>query len=344
MNSYEAYAAFNGCPIKTGKTLTMFYRAQAEPESYQGNRFSLSSIGKAVSRDGTHFNVKSQFIVPEETWERYGCEDPRVTKINGKYYIFYTALSNFPFNAEGIKVAVAVSKDLKTISEKHLVTPFNAKAMTLFPEKIRGKYVALLTVHTDQPPSHVAIAEFDTLEQMWSEKYWQKWLAELDSHILDIPRLPSDQVEVGAPPVKTKDGWLVVYSHIQKYFSNDKVFGIEALLLDLKNPHKIKGYTHGSLLIPEESYEKYGTAPNIVFPSGALIDKDRLTLYYGATDTTCAAAETSLSRLLLSMKLPHTHADFRRLSPKPILVPRKDISWEAKAVFNPAAIDRKSVV
>ncbi len=65
-------------------------------------------------------------------WEKYGCEDPRVTFFEGNYYIFYTGLSTFPFNAQGIKVAVAVTKDFKTIDERHLVTPFNAKAMTLF--------------------------------------------------------------------------------------------------------------------------------------------------------------------------------------------------------------------
>ncbi len=338
MNSFEAYAAFNGCPIRVGKNIVMLYRAQSEQESYQGGRFSLSSIGAAVSTDKTHFNKKYQLVAPEEMWERYGCEDPRVTKIDDTYLIFYTALSTFPFGGSGIKVGVALSKDLKTVQEKHLVTPFNAKAMTLFPEKINGKYVALLSVNTDNPPSHIAMAEFRTLEEIWSEEFWNKWYAELDKHIIKIPKLDSDQVEVGAPPLKTKDGWLFVYSHIQKYFSNDKIFGIEAVLFDLHKPSKIIGNTHGSLLIPEESYEKYGTAPNIVFPSGALIHKDTLSIYYGATDTTCAVAHMNLPSLLASMKYPHKETDFVRASKKPILVPRKDIPWEAKAVFNPAAL------
>jgi predicted GH43/DUF377 family glycosyl hydrolase len=58
LDSFEAYAAFNGSPIRTGKTLTMLYRAQAEPESYQGSRFTLATIGAAISKDGTHFNKK----------------------------------------------------------------------------------------------------------------------------------------------------------------------------------------------------------------------------------------------------------------------------------------------
>ena len=71
------------------------------------------------------------FIVPKEEWDKFGCEDPRVTYFEGVFYTFYTALSKYPFSSDGIKVAVALSKDLEKITERHLVTPFNAKAMTL---------------------------------------------------------------------------------------------------------------------------------------------------------------------------------------------------------------------
>jgi len=80
-------------------------------------------------------------------------------------YVFYTALGGIPFGAANIKVAVALSKDLDTIQEKHLVTPFNAKGMCMFPEKIgggkaagkngtasKGKLAAILTVNTDRKP------------------------------------------------------------------------------------------------------------------------------------------------------------------------------------------------
>jgi len=342
MTSFEAHAAFNGCPIKIGSTIHMLYRAQSELENYQGSSFSLSSIGKAVSRDGVHFTHREQFITPEEIWERYGCEDPRVTKIDGKYFIFYTALSTYPFGGDGIKVGLAISRDLKTIDEKHLVTPFNAKAMTLFPEKINGKYVALLSVNTDQPPSSIAVAEFNKIEDVWSEVYWKKWYAELDKHILEIPKRSGEHVEVGAPPIKTKEGWLLVYSHIQKYFENNKIFGIEAVLMDLKKPRKLIGKTRGPLLIPEESYEKFGQVMNTIFPSGALVEKNILSIYYGTTDTTCAVAHVPLPELLHSMKFPHKETDFARLSKKPIMVPLAHSTdpknWESRAVFNPAAI------
>lgn len=337
-HSFENYSTFNGNPIEVGKNIHLLYRAQSLPETFENNSFSLSVIGRAISKDGIHFEKREQFIYPEHIWERFGLEDPRVTKVGNKYFIFYTALSTYPFSGDGIKVGLAISKDMKTITEKHLITPFNAKAMTLFPEKINGKFVALLSVNTDHPPSRIGIAEFSKIEDMWDEKYWKKWYKDLDKHTLEIPKMDTDQVEVGGTPIKTKDGWLLVYSHINNYYSNNKVFGIQALLLDLKKPKRIIGKTRGALLVPEESYEKFGQAPNIVFPSGALIKKDRLYIYYGATDTTCAVANLPLAPLIKSMKLPRGEDGFIRLTEGPLLISRPNVAWEAKAIFNPASI------
>jgi len=336
---FESFATFNGNPIKVDSTILMLYRAQFFPEVLEGNQFSLSSICKATSADGIHFKNRETFIFPKNVWERFGCEDPRVTKIDGKYYIFYTALSTFPFTPEGIKIGLAISRDMKTIEDKHLITPFNSKAMTLFPEKINGKYVALLTVNTDLPPAYIALAKFNKLEDMWSESYWNKWYAELSKHSIEIPKLPTSHIEIGACPIKTKEGWLVVYASIQNYTSSKRLFGIEAVLLDLKDPKKVIGKTKGALITPEEQYEKHGTIPNTIFPSGSLVVKDKLYIYYGATDTTIALASVNLARLLEAMKFPYKEIGFKRLTPGALLALRKDYPWEAKAIFNPAAID-----
>ena len=83
-------------------------------QDYQSERLHLSVIGHAVSTDGKIFAENHPLIMPEERWELYGCEDPRVVKIDGRYIIFYTALSEFPPTPTGIKIAVALSDDLKT--------------------------------------------------------------------------------------------------------------------------------------------------------------------------------------------------------------------------------------
>lgn len=336
---WEAAAAFNWCPIKDGRYTHVVYRALSEKQLLEEPHINRSIIGRATTKDGTTYTNRVPFIVPEHEYEKYGCEDPRVTYIDGTYYTFYTALGNFPFSAEGIKVAVALSTDMETVQEKHLVTPFNAKAMVLFPEKIRGQYAALLTMHTDLPGTNIALALFDHIEDMWSESYWKDWYANKESHIIDLHRGNDDQVEVGAVPIKTKDGWLAIYSHATEYYSNERhSFGIEAVLLDLKDPKMIIGRTKGAFMVSEEYYEQVGIVPGVVFPSGALMRGEYLDIYYGASDTHCCIASVRLQDLIKSI-LPTTPPLITRFSGNPIITARPNKDWEAHGTLNPAAVE-----
>ena len=267
-------------PRSTLFPYTTLFRSLPDPLLEQKN---ISVIGHAISNDGKHFSDREELIVPQEEWEKYGCEDPRVSKWGEYYYIFYTALGVYPFSREGIKVAVAKTKDFKTIEERHLVTPFNAKAMALFSESVSGKMTVILSVDTDMPPAQLAIRQFEKEEDLWDEDLWNEWYEHLGEHILDPKRNQYDHVEVGAPPIKTPDGWLLIYSHIGNYFPNPKkyqrVFGIEALLLDLDDPRKILGATKGPLITPTENYERAGFVSDVVFPSGARIDGDMLQIF-----------------------------------------------------------------
>jgi beta-1,2-mannobiose phosphorylase / 1,2-beta-oligomannan phosphorylase len=337
-SSWEDLAAFNGSPIKQGRNIHMFYRALAHPELHSGALLPLSTIGHALSRDGIHFSGYEQFIVPEEIWERYGCEDPRVTKLDGRYYIFYTALATYPFSADGITIGLAISDNLKSVSSKHHVTNFNSKAMTLFPERINGKIMALLSVNTDRPPATIALASFEKEEDMWSPDYWNNWHSSLKSHSLNLGKQKNDHVEIGAAPLKTKEGWLLIYCHIYNYGKPDQIFGIEAVLLDLNDPQKIIGRTPTPLMTPQEEYEYYGMIPNVIFPSGAYLEKDDLHIYYGAADTTVCRATVKLSKLIREMMAPESDLRFERTSENPILSPLPEHDWENTAVFNPAAL------
>jgi len=335
-NDWEAEAVFNGCPVRSGRMIHFLYRAVSSPQTISGIKMRVSSIGRALSDDGIHFKHRRQFIKPEHDWERFGCEDPRVTKLGGKFYVFYTALSAYPFRAEGIRIGLAITRDFSEIEAKYPITPFNSKAMALFPGRIRGKIVAVLTVNTDIPPAKIGLAFFDREEQMWSPEYWEGWYSFLDDHVLPLQRTPKDHIEVGAPPIRTQYGWLLIYSYIQNYLSPPPIFGIEAVLLDLENPAKIVARTEKPLLVPQSIYETYGRVPNIIFPSGALVKGDRLSIYYGAADSTCAIATGKLSALIgemLSLK-----AKLERFAGNPIIQPKPEHGWESKAVFNPAAI------
>lgn len=339
---WEEFATFNMCPIKVGRKTYGFYRALSATDDLMKQK-QMSVIGMGKSEDGIHFKDRVPFLIPIKSWESHGCEDPRVTFFEGKYYIFYTAISGFPFEKENIKVAVGISKDLKKVEERHLVTPFNAKAMTLFPKRINGKIVVIFSIHTDMPPAKVCIAKLDKIEQLWDEAFWGEWIKNIDGSTVDFTRNSFDHLEIGAPPVKTKYGWLLIYSHIQNYFEGpehlDKVFGIEALMLDIKDPTKIIGRTKGPMLVPDENYELSGYVSNVIFPTGAILEKDKLSIYYGAADTVVCVAYVSLLDLVKTMNIDKEGEwEFKRFPSNPIITPKSINKWEAKATFNPAAI------
>lgn len=344
---WEHEGAFNACVTKgPDGNYHLVYRAFSSPSQQNGIHMNISSIGYAKSADGLHFTDQRQIITPQEDWEIYGCEDPRITYIDGKYYIFYTALSTYPFTPYGIRLAVATTTDFVTF-DKHPVTTFNSKAMGLFPEKINGKYAALLTMNTDMPPARIVLAVFDKEEDIWSPYYWTDWYENPNTHMLHLLRDIRDQVELGSPPIKTDSGWLIIYSYIKNYMSNNKQFHIEAALLDLDKPTKILGRTNSSLLSPVRNYEMHGTVPNVVFPSGALVKDGKLFVYYGAADTTACVASCDLNALLEEIKPPKPPSStiaspnskkFVRFEGNPIIRPAMELKWQKNGTFNPAAI------
>ena len=67
-----------------------------------------------------------------------GVEDPRITKIGGIYYMTYVGLSR----REGISTYLASSKDGLNWERKGIIFGQQDKDVVLFPEAIKGRYVA----------------------------------------------------------------------------------------------------------------------------------------------------------------------------------------------------------
>ncbi|MBZ1348159.1 MAG: hypothetical protein KYQ20_00045 [Candidatus Nealsonbacteria bacterium] len=303
-NWWEADAVFNPCVIKDEKNIFhMVYRAHSSQffdEHKPG--FHISFLGYANSKNGSTFKNRRLFFKPEHKWEYFGCEDPRITKFGNQYFIFYTAVSHFPSSQEYVKIALATTKDFKTITKHGIVTPFNAKCMVLFPERINGKMVAIFALEPDLRPLKTGIAFFNDIQEILSQEYWDKWWIEKDQQGKNIlfPPTPDLEIEVGAPPIKTKQGWLLILAYITGIsLPGPDVFGIGAALLDLKDPTKILAKSDYPFLIPKTQYEIRYMRPNaIIFPSGAVVKNKELLVYYGAGDKICCLAFYNLERLI----------------------------------------------
>lgn len=340
-NPWESLATFHPSIARDKDGYVLFYRAVSSPDRLRSPQIPLSSIGLAHSEDGSHFHTRSQVVAPRESFDEFGCEDPRATFFEGKWYVFYTALGGFPFNASNIKVAVAFGDTPGELTERRLITPFNAKAAALFPERIEGDVALLLTVHTDYTPENprptIAIARAKEIEDFFDPGYWKTWYEALATHALpDLRRSDEDHVEVGAAPVKTERGWLLIYSYIQHYYDESRrIFGIEAALLKADEPQRILARNY-PFLVPEETYERYGLVPNIAFPASAIVEDGRLDLYYSAADTTCVRASINLNDLLDTLDKTAEPA-FVRAKNNPIISPDPAHSFESRATFNAAA-------
>ena len=305
--AWEAGAVFNPSVIYDKEIFHMLYRAIAssfKPKPGGGYTNYISSIGYAVSKDGIHFEKKSRpLIKPDRPWDKFGCEDPRVTKFEGVYYILYTAMSKPAYSEREIPgIALATTKDFKKIHKHGFIGPapeqVRAKAAAIFPEKINGKIGVLFTWHPDKSDSSILYTEFKNINELLSppNDYWSKVFGSFDKQAVLLP--PRDSLrgpELGAPPIKTKNGWLLIYCGPAK---EKRVWPIHAALLDLKNPKHVLAYTKNPILKPEEKYELRGLVNNVTFPEGAVVVEDKLYVYYGGADSSCCLAICNLNRLL----------------------------------------------
>lgn len=309
---WEATAVFNPSVIYDKGIFRMLYRTypretqEGEKKLYKpGHRLlnQISYIGYAESKDGINFERRlNPFIGPGEEYDKYGCEDPRITKIDDTFYITYTAIDTLIEKKDPnikVRIALASTKDFVTIEKLGIIgPPTKSKAASFFPEKINGKKIALImTIASDSTNSHVAIRYYDSMNEVLAQtdESWAKFLeTSQDTAVLQTKWWLQRGPELGATPVKTDRGWLLVFS--SEAMSDSWTVG--AALLDINNPSKLIARTPSYILQPVTEYERNGLVPNVTFPEGAVIVKDELYVYYGCADTVIGLATCKLRELL----------------------------------------------
>lgn len=258
---------------------------------------NISHFRKVIlKKDG--FKVESISQTPDFTGipgdEEYGVEDPRITKINGNYFMTYVSISK----KNGISTSLALSSDLKKWKRKGIIFSEQNKDCVLFPEKIDGKYVAF-----HRP---------ETLFEFSKPGIWISYSPDLvywgreQSVIKPRPRSwESERVGSGAPPIKTEKGWLLLYHGVN--LKNKKVtYSVGAALLDLKKPERIiaRSPQDKPLINPQKSYEKKGYTNNVIFPTGAIegLNKKDIIIYSGGADSVVSVQKIALKDILKSME------------------------------------------
>lgn len=301
---WEAGAVFNcGATISEDGSVYLLYRAipqgyNRKPEGPGYDNY-ISSIGCAVSEDGYRFTRFPQPVIePQEEYERFGCEDPRVTRLKlGDeilYLVTYTALSAPAFSGTGNRVALASTKDLRTFHKHGVVIPgLEDKDTVIFPELVGGRIVML---HRVAP--NIQIVYFESLEQLLhpEEDFWSAYRASLDEFTVMRPVYEWEAKKIGAgpPPIHTEAGWLLIYHGVDV----NHVYRAGAALLDLEEPSRVIARSPQPILEPKEDYERIGDVPNVVFPEGMVVRDGTLYIYYGGADKCCCLATASLTDIV----------------------------------------------
>lgn len=290
---WESRATFNPASIYEDGKVHLVYRAMSKE--------STSVLGYASSSDGFQIDERlpEPIYFPRKHFEKrdepgyFGCEDPRITKLGERFYMCYTG-----FNAKdppGVALTSIKIKDFLSKNwlweEPRLISMSGAadKNACLLEEKINRRYVIFHRIQ------HCIWIDFlENLDFSWDRK-----LMGTDWIKMRPDKWDSEKIGIGAPPIKTKDGWLLIYHGLSKF---DKKYRLGAMLLRLKNPFQIIARLDYPILEPEADYESKGLRPKTVFSCGAVKIKDKLFVYYGGADKVVCLATADLNELLEEIK------------------------------------------
>ena len=268
-NKWEETAVFNCAAIYDNGLVHMIYRASDNiPDSSRG--YYINRLGYAVSKDGIHFNRLEQPVITNDTpRESRGAEDPRLIKIDDTFYMMYTGL-----NDENFRICLASSKNLIDWKRHGVVLDESNKDASLFPEKINGKYVMF---HRPEPDIHIAYSD--------DLKTWQDHKKVMGP--VSDSSWENHKVGIAGPPIKTEQGWLLIYHGANK----EKVYSLGIALLDLEDPSKVLARQAEPILEPELDWEINGSIPNVVFSCGQVEMDEKILVYYAGADTAIGVAE-----------------------------------------------------
>jgi beta-1,2-mannobiose phosphorylase / 1,2-beta-oligomannan phosphorylase len=253
---WQSRNVFNPAVIQHNGLFHMWFRAQ-------GNDY-VSRIGYAVSADGLNWNrLEHPVLAPHNGRDDYrGVEDPRVTPLDGTFYMTYTA-----YGANSYFPMIARSDNLISWEDVGPLERAENKDHILFPEKIDGRYAIL-----HRRSKHIWIGFSDDLV------HWG------DHKIVMAPRLDNgwDAVSIGSNgvPIKTEYGWLLFYHG----YGSPIVYRHSIVLLDLNDPTKVIHRPASYIMEPVETWELKGDVPNVVFSSTNIVVGDDVYFYYAGAD------------------------------------------------------------
>ena len=291
---------YNRNPILTKKSVSFNVNSIFNPGAvkYMGKYILLcriempsgrSSLVIAESEDGYNFDVSSKpFLTPENhkdfyDYAKWGIEDARITQISDKYYLTYTGYSKYqPL------VILAETTNFKDYKIHGPISEPSNKDCAIFPEKINGYYWKV-----DRPSA-------ENRHDIWIGR--SPDLIHWGSHRVLLEPEPGtwehDKIGSSSNPIKTKNGWLMLY-HGVRYNGAGPIYRLGVVLLDIEKPWVVLGKSKEPILSPDFDYERLGDVNNVIFANGWILeDNNDVKIYYSGADLNICLAETNVDYLL----------------------------------------------
>jgi len=289
----DATSVFNPGAIKFMDKILLMLRVQ--------NRARETFFIMAESEDGIEFNIEEKIVnwqgiekIKEKIYHVY---DPRITKIGEEYYIMFAMDMD-----SGCYLGLGKTIDFNSFEFMGVGSNEDNRNGGVFSEKVNGKYLRL-----DRPNKNQLVDGPLTGSEIWLSESddllsWQsvKKVISGRNHYWD------ELIGAGPPPVKTKQGWLCVYHGIAMHYQ--PIYQAGVMLLDLEDPSKVIARGRFNILEPSELYETVGQVPNVIFPTGFIVNEhdengfakpeSSVKLYYGAADTVIGLATSTIEELI----------------------------------------------
>lgn len=251
----------------------------------------------ADSPDGLNWTLRAEpFAMPDtEEWRRYASTvyyDPRITFIDGQYIVLLACQ-----NTEYTRVALFTSKDLETLRFSHYLNAPDNRNMVLFPERSAdGRFMRL------ERPNIAAAGGKGNVWLSYSPDLLHWGDAKEVLQTTDVWNYGISGLGPSTVPVRTEEGWLIVFHAIMNNCTT-REYTAGAALLDLEDPSVVRHVTRYPILYPEAQYELQGLVEHVVFPCSKIVEPDgTLKLYYGAADTVQCVAVGKLEDVLMACK------------------------------------------
>lgn len=267
------------------------------------NRGRETYLVPATSENGIDFTVHPRTVTFAGI-ERLGLTihhvyDARLSWLEGMLYAVVALDLD-----DGCRLGLARSTDGEQFEFMGLVSDDDTRNGVLFPERVDGRYLLLERPNVAQEAGSPTSGDTIVLSESDDLREWRRVGPVLRGrwHYWD------ERIGAGPPPVKTREGWLLLYHGVATHFASAHIYQAGVVLLDLRDPTRVVARGRYNILEPRELYELTGQVPNVVFPSGWIVEQydsegfarpeSPVRVYYGAADTCVGLATSTIQELI----------------------------------------------